>query len=234
VIDIRAAGAQIDRQQPMDEMYSHIAAKFPNKELRHAQSIVMNVASHGAPQPQRVVNLPVGYWYSSADRTKVLQVRNNGLAYSQMKPYTDWATFSSEGRRYWDLYAEYALPGKIQRAGLRYVNQFSVPTSVDRLGEYLRVQPYIPAEISPTISGFTMQVRYPLANIEGMCNCSVAIPIVPPNSASVQIIIDIDVFVEDHTGTKLSDPWRVIETLHHEKNRLFFESVTPKCLELFK
>lgn len=55
-----------------------------------------------------------------------------------------------------------------------------------------------------------------------------------PQTRTLPVIIDIDVFKETDLAPDSDELWRFLGMMRKVKNQAFFDSVTPKCLELFR
>lgn len=53
-------------------------------------------------------------------------------------------------------------------------------------------------------------------------------------SEATPVILDIDVFKEEEFDPNGESPWAYLQKLRGFKNRIFFESITPELLELYK
>jgi uncharacterized protein (TIGR04255 family) len=170
-----------------------------------------------------------------ADEKQLVQVRPQGFSFNRLAPYSNLDDYLSEIARTWRLYVELVSPVQIRVIRLRYINRILVPLTANAvdLDEFLKNAPRLPDEDSLALSGFFSQQ----AAVEKGTGHQVNLVLTtqPPVSEKLPVILDITV-----ASQSTADPadWPkvmpVIGSLRILKNRIFFNTLTDKCIELFQ
>ncbi|HYT48660.1 MAG TPA: TIGR04255 family protein, partial [Burkholderiales bacterium] len=82
--------------------------------------------------------------------------------------------------------------------------------------------------------GFLARIVVPHAETGSHIAMSQMLEAANPQTGTVPVIIDIDVFKETELPVDSGALWEILGKMRHVKNQAFFDSVTPRCLELFK
>ncbi len=173
-----------------------------------------------------------GQLLKSADGKKIAQFRLDGFTYNWLRPYESWKSLRQEAMSRWEDYLSVVTPEEVTRIALRYVNRFSIELPTE-LNTVLRVPPELPPEIPSRIAQFLF--RWVVDDPETNARCHITQSSEDSKKANcTDIILDIDCFVIGTPGFPLEDLWGHLDELRVLKNRIFFNSLTPKALELFK
>lgn len=174
----------------------------------------------------------VGYRLSKANDSRVLQIRRDGLAYSHMAPYSEWATFKAEAQPLWAQYRA-AIPGaKLVRCALRYINRVDIPGINIESYDYFTLYPKIPEQLpQQDVNGMALSVQMPQRDLECMAviNQTLVEPIKPGH---ISIIFDIDVFRLGIEAWQDSEIWAFLDKLRDRKNEIFEACITDRTRDL--
>jgi uncharacterized protein (TIGR04255 family) len=169
------------------------------------------------------------------DERQLVQVRANGFSFNRLAPYTGLDDYLPEIERTWRLYADLVSPVQLRSIRLRYINRILVPMTAGTvdLDEFLKIGPRLPDEKRLVLSGFLNQ----FAAIEKDSGHQVNLVLVaqPPVNEKLPVILDITVasaLTADGADWSLMMP--TIESLRSLKNRIFANTLTPRCIELFQ
>ena len=175
----------------------------------------------------------IGYQFVNADRTIIIHCKQDGLAISRMKPYTDWAHVFGEFKRFWGRYVSLIKPEIIRQIAVRYVNRFDLPGSKIELSDYFRTYPQVSEDIQADLSGFLNQLQIPQLDIQGHAVITqVGVP--PAFPGVISILLDIVVSLPQDkpaTNDAIDLP---METLHRRKNELFEACMKPAARDLIR
>jgi uncharacterized protein (TIGR04255 family) len=169
------------------------------------------------------------------DEKQVVQVRRQGFSFNRLAPYSSLDNYLPEIEHAWRLYVDLVSPVQIRVIRLRYINRILVPLTANivDLDVFLRIAPRLPDEDSLALSGFLSQQ----AAVEKSTGHQVNLVLTaqPPVSEKLPVILDITV-----ASQSTADPadWSkilaVIGSLRALKNRVFFNTLTAKCIQLFQ
>lgn len=164
--------------------------------------------------------------------TTVVQFRVDGISFSQVGKYDEWARFRDRAMEPARSYLAMAGIDRVKRIALRYINVIRFPESRVSLEEYLPASPIIPPGLPQTIAGFFQRVVLPIP--EDGLTAVITQALGDPPQPTPSVILDIDVFAE--VTLPPSDPsWpKTFEKIREWKNRIFFEFINEKTVTLYK
>lgn len=169
------------------------------------------------------------------DEKQLVQVRARGFSLNRLAPYSTLDDYLPEIERTWRLFLSLGSPIQIRVVRLRYINRIELPMTEGRveLGDYLKVSPQLPDDTGLTSAGFFNQHAAVEAGTGNTVNIILATQ--PPQNDMLPIIFDI---TAEATGTAEPQPWAWIlsriESLRSLKNRIFWNTLTDRCLNLFQ
>jgi uncharacterized protein (TIGR04255 family) len=228
LLDIRVELPLDVKLDDLQRIHERISNLYPNRE---EQLLFQAQITGGANVSATANQSPVGYFYSSENRKKVLQVKIDGLTYSHLAPYDSWENFRDEAKYLWGIYQEIANPKTILEQSIRYVNRFDIPLPIRDFKDYFLTFP----EVSPNLpfqglSGCFMQLQIPQEDISAMLLLSQAI--IPPHEENVvSVLLDINIHP---LGTIDDDMWNLFEQMHSRVDSVFEGCITNKTRDLIK
>lgn len=176
-----------------------------------------------------------GLRFQSTDKEHIAQFNRDGFVFSRLEPYQSWEQLYDEGMRLWRVYVELAQPVEIHRIGLRYINRIQMPPDELRFEDYFELPPAPPKSLDLPFYGFMHQDMLAVPDHPYEINVIRMIqPLSAPGSSGFGLILDIDVFTTQ--GFELDETsleQRLLE-MRWLKNKVFFGSVTPSALKLFR
>jgi uncharacterized protein (TIGR04255 family) len=175
------------------------------------------------------------FQFLQEDEKQLVQIRMQGFSFNRLAPYTSLDDYLPEIERTWRLFVSIALPVQIRVVRLRYINRILLPLTNGRveLEDYLKVGPKLPDEDHLRLAGFLNQ--YAAVEIDTGHQVNIVLTSQPPESDRVPIIFDISV-ASVETAEPEDWAWLLAKTqsLRHLKNRIFRNSLTELCLNLFQ
>lgn len=234
VIDFRVklpSDFKLDAFQPLR---TQLAKDYPGfEEERVIQQMIKHEPGSAAEVSTRFSGIH-GYRFLSNDSKNVAQLRRDGFTFSQLNPYTRWDDVFAEAWRLWGLYIKAAKPLEVSRIAVRYINRMLFPLPFSNPEEYLKAPP-MTAEGWPTeMSAFLSRVVMHEAESDVSVNVIQALEPQIPAQSGVALIFDIDAY-EDVSLP--SDDVTISERfgkLREMKNRVFFNGLTTKAIDLFR
>ena len=212
-------------------VHERIKPDYPERAEQHAFQAQFTIGS-GPSATQSVI----GYRLASQDGKRIVQVRPNTFAFSQLAPYDKWETVRAEALRLWEIYRETVSPVRITRVGVRYINRVDVPSQLPGggidLDDYFQTAPRIAPSLPQTMTNYFMRIQLPLEET-GASAVITQTGVPPPSPGLVSTVLDIDVFIE---GGNLDEgsAWNRIDFLRHQKNRFFEACITDRVRELIR
>jgi uncharacterized protein (TIGR04255 family) len=176
-----------------------------------------------------------GYQFWQEDEKQLVQVRAQGFSFNRLAPYTSLDDYLSEIERTWRLFVGLVSPVEVQLVRLRYINRILLPTVDGRveLNNYLKMGPRLPDEERLTLLEFLDQ-HLAVERATGN-QVNVILTSQPLESSMLPIIFDI---AASRAQSIPPEDWNSllagIRSLRDLKNRVFRQSLTEQCLDLFR
>lgn len=173
--------------------------------------------------------------YFSADEKQLIQFRPAGFSFNRLAPYSTLDEYFPEIERTWRIFVDIAKPVVCRAVRLRYINRIHLPMTEGRveIDDYLKLAPRLADEERLTFVGFFNQhsVLEPATGNQ----VNIVFATQPPADDRVPIIFDIEAFKD--VSSEPGD-WQTISgriaSLRALKNLVFANSLTDKCLNLFR
>lgn len=170
-----------------------------------------------------------------ADEKQLVQVRAQGFSFNRLAPYTSLDDYLPEIERTWRLFVGLASPVQIRVVQLRFINRILLPIVEEpiQLDDYLKIGPRLPDEEKLMFVGFLNQQAVVEKDTGNQAN--IVLTTQPKENDKLPIIFDICV-----TAAGIAEPedwpWILarIGSLRALKNRIFRNTLTERCLNLFR
>ncbi|HEY7298291.1 MAG TPA: TIGR04255 family protein [Xanthobacteraceae bacterium] len=175
------------------------------------------------------------YRFLQDDERQLVQVRSQGFSLNRLAPYTTLDDYLPEIERAWGLYVNLVSPVQIRVIRLRYINRILVPMTAGQidLDEFFKIGPRVPDEEKLMLSGFLEQQ----ASIEKGTGYQVNLVLTAQSPAEQKLPVILDITVASTDVLEAAD-WAsmlpILQSLRSLKNRIFANSLTSKCIELFQ
>jgi uncharacterized protein (TIGR04255 family) len=234
VIEIRVAPQRAGAlsQKVLGPMAMALKGEFPKQAPM--QMLQMGVAARqpGAGLTQSFSQADIGFRLSRGDDSRVLQIRQEGFAYSHLAPYSDWKTFRGEAQPLWEQYRALCPDAKLTRCALRYINRIDIPANRVEIEDYFELCPRIPKALPQSdVSASTMSLQMPQVDLDCVANINQGLsePVKPDH---ISFILDIDVFKLGIESWHDADLWPYLDRLRVRKNEIFEACITDRTREL--
>lgn len=228
LIDIRVTLPKEARTlEHLAALDSKFCKLYPEKKTI---SVVQYKIQPDHPETEEKKSTQLGFRYTNADSTQVIQAAVNGFTFSRLRPYEDWERLKAEAERTWTIYSDHVRQETITRVATRYINKLVLPGPALDFDHYLRYVPKVPKVLPQALGAFLSQIV--VTDSQGELNAIITQSF-QPSPAEISVVLDIDVFRE-RVFTDMSEAWSVIERLRAFKNQIFFDCVTEKTARLFE
>jgi len=195
----------------------------------------LRIEAAGAAHPRTSTHSALqAFQYLHEDEKQLVQLRPQGFSFNRLAPYTSFDDYLPEIERTWRSYVELAAPVLVRVIRLRYINRILLPlaaSSID-LDEFLKIGPKLPYEGLVLYGFLTQQVAFEKATRHQV---NLVLTTQQPVSEKLPVILDISVWSEELLNPR---DWpkigEVIGSLRTLKNRIFFNTLTTKCIKLLQ
>jgi uncharacterized protein (TIGR04255 family) len=175
-----------------------------------------------------------GFRYLSDDQKRIFQARLDGFTFNRLSLYTKWEDLREEANSLWLLYKKITSPELITRVALRYINNLKIPMPIKEFGDYLTAPPTVSEALPQGVTSFLTRINIYDPELDANAIITQALEPSGPEPAFLPVILDIDVFRIQSKGIDEQEAWNLLDKLRHFKNKIFFESITDKLLEVYK
>lgn len=218
-------------EKPARDQFRDTYPKFQLKMLREHKF----VTKADAP-PQTSIRQEIqAIQFLNEDEKQLVQIRSQGFSFNRLKPYSSLDEYVPEIQRTWEMFLKLASPVQIRSIRLRYINRILLPLDRGKvdLQDYLKIGPRLPDETRLSFSGFLNQ--HSAVEEETGNDVNIVLASQAQENEDLPIIFDITVA---KTETMAPPSWTSIisriQSLRKLKNRIFRDTLTEQCLELFQ
>lgn len=231
VIDFRVRLEKKIEVESLLKFEERVKGKYTLRDKTREAHVALPVGNEDRPQSS-ISSRVIGYNFESTNKEYVIQLGLEGLTISRLPHYTTWEDFLNEAKVIWGHFSKIVGSVTITRSALRYINRLELPGPSVDFDEYLTAPPQIPPGLPQHLVEFISRNIIPVEEAKAAIILTQAFrPVFTGNV--LPVILDIDVFSEREINAIDGQQWEVLETLRILKNRAFFNSITPKTLELF-
>ena len=231
LIDIRGTPAGVFEFNLDNDIYKEVMRGYPKKEEISFNQIGIQI-NQNKPVQTITQQAPYGYRFTSSDDKQIVQFKKDGFTFSRLEPYKTWEQMRDSAKILWNLYSSINPLQVVSRVATRYINVIKLPLPFSDFDEYLTASPQIPSTLPQSVSGFFTRtiINEPQQGI----SCIITQAMEGQDKEHLSITLDIDVIKIEQFAPDSDQIWYTLENIREFKNKVFFEYVTEKCLELFQ
>jgi uncharacterized protein (TIGR04255 family) len=235
VLDIKAKISDEITLETFEEFQAEIKDRFKERKTRHSfrADFPLSPGKDNITPPITQIGGADGYLFRSPKEDKIVQTRLDGFTFNKLRPYENWNSFRDEARLLWELYSKIAMPSRVEKIALRYINRIEIPLPFVDFNEYILINIQIPSTLPQGLSHFFMRLELPNEEIQAIAVITSTMQ-KTTESQKLPLIFDIDVQKNNIYTGEMSEMWKDFDLLRGFKNEIFFNSITEKAKELFK
>lgn len=218
-------------QEPAKAAY---VDRYPTVRNRFLREVTIQQKAEGEIDPSFRQGLR-GYMYLQEDGKQLIQVRTNGFSFNRLAPYSSFDDYLPEIIRTWGLFRDVTKPVQVNVIRLRYINRIELPITDGKveLEDFFKVAPKLPEEDRLSFTGFLN--RYDAVEDDTGFQVSVVLATEPPQAHLRPLIFDnAATAVNPIDPSDLSRIEAILRALRALKNRVFRNTLSEQCLELFQ
>ncbi len=219
--------------QTLESVYSVFEKDFPEKKIIHRGKVDVTFRKDKPVALQAEDMGPEVIIFSSADQKKIIQLKRDSFSFSWVGKYSKWEEFSSKALELWNKADKILKREALIRTGSRFINNLNIPQNVE-LKEIIVNSPTLPKGTSFEMAGFLNQMTLYDDNNSVSAVVCLGLDRNEIKEPKLPVIFDIDVFSLDiipNENTKINEN---LNKLRVFKNSIFFNSLTPKGMELYQ
>ena len=139
--------------------YERIKSDFPVKRRREIQEAQITMGPDTASAG--VQRLPPWMQFRTEEGNLMIQVAENLVVVNQLLPYRHFENWEPIIYETLNVYNEVALPERIVRMGLRYINRIEIPGTIIAMEDYFTIYPNLPPSLGNRHGAFLVRVEVP-------------------------------------------------------------------------
>lgn len=219
-------------EQSAKEMFRE---HYPDAQPRYLQEVRVATGQDGAFNSSLQRSLQA-WMFRASDGNQLVQVRQSGFSFNRLAPYAGFDVCLPLIEEAWRRYRDLVDPIVVREIRLRYINRLLLPVGEvekEGLNHFLAIEAAPPAGTRLERSEFLMQ--YQASDPDTHFRAGVILAGQPPVKEQLPVVFD--------NGVSAGGEWEpadwesvvgVLESLRELKNRIFFQTVKPSCLEQFR
>jgi uncharacterized protein (TIGR04255 family) len=208
--------------------------RYPHFQLRLMEEFQIKTEENG-PLVQNRKRAVQAFQFRQDDQAQLVQVRSQGFSFNRLKPYTTLTDYLEEIESCWRKFVEIANPVQIRSVRMRYINRILLPLVNDALEfqDYIQACPQLPKNSDLAFVGFLNQ--HSAVELATGNEVTIVLTTQAPENDRLPIIFDLTV-CSQRSGEVENWGWILeqILSLRSLKNRIFENTLTEKCLNLFR
>lgn len=181
----------------------------------------------------RVIPEPSLRFWRQDDESGVFSVTPYRLAVSHFRPYPSWEGFREIILKGAEAYQRILNPTRVNRIGLRYINEVSVGQLPVRLEEFFNFYPFVGPTVGRDLSRFHCLVQMPFEdNRDSLILQMVSTD--PSEEQGAEFVLDLDYFLAPPNHLELDETTRWLERAHTNLQSVFEGCLTESARGLFQ
>ncbi|MGH7149661.1 MAG: TIGR04255 family protein [Planctomycetota bacterium] len=234
LIDLRVEAPQGAEVRRLGDLGERIAARYPAREERKGRRVQVDLGPDRASLVREDEPALHGYAFRSGDGRQVVQVSSEGFTVNRLKPYLGWDPLREEARVLWEEYRRIVSPVRVVRLAVRTINRIELPLPVGEMRQFFRTFPEIAPGLPQGMLEFLLRVVVQDPALRAHAIVTQGLEPLAPEATRAPVILDVDVFRECGCPPESPEVWSLLEGLRELKNRVFFESLTERTVDLFR
>jgi uncharacterized protein (TIGR04255 family) len=223
----------IDFASLQDAVKNTYGDRYPTVRPLFFQEAKIESKSDAPPQMSVRGGIQAFQCFNETEK-QLVQVRVQGYSFNRLAPYTSMDDYLPEIERTWNLFLKLMSPVQLRVVRLRYINRILLPLTNGQveLEQYLKMN-LRPGDDKLMMTGFLNQ--YAAEEKETRHEVNVVVTSQPPEKDRLPIIFDNCVA---SVANVQPQEWNwilaKIQSLRDLKNRVFKNTLTDACLNLFQ
>ncbi len=210
-------------------VYEKVQNEFPKKRLAKTFAIGVEI---GPERVQQQLLTTDRMQFLQEDEKTLIQIDQNLLVINRLKPYPTWEAFQPQVRTGFEAYRTVADPKGIQRMGLRYINQISLPGPPPKIEDYFEFRPFVGPNLPQAFGAFAVAIQIPYEEARDVLRLQLTRAVVEM-SDTLSVTLDLNYEMAQPDRVPLDDVFAWLDTAHRHVEAVFEASITERLRETF-
>jgi uncharacterized protein (TIGR04255 family) len=213
--------------------YERVKDEFPRKQQREIQEAQITLGQGTASAG--VQRLPPWMQFLSENSNLMIQVAENLLVVNQLPPYRHFEDWEQVVYKALDVYEEVALPQRVARIGLRYINRIEISGTKISMEDYFTIYPQLPQSLGNTHGPFLVRVEVPQAEQGHTVLITFGTPVPPqPMEGKQAFMLDLYDMASLDIPLDEIELKKEIQRAHNNVVMAFEDSITDQLRDLLE
>jgi uncharacterized protein (TIGR04255 family) len=212
--------------------YEQVKDEFPQKRQREIQRAEISLGASEATAGVR--RMPPWMQFVSEAKHRMIQIAKDLLVVNQLCPYPHFAEWEPEVYQALGIYRELALPKKVSRLGLRYINRVVIPEERVRMEDYFTIYPNLPPRLGNLHGSFMVRVEVPRLEQGQLVITFGTAPSPDPGQVQQAFMLDFYDILPINESIDAVDFKKEIQRAHDNIAVAFEDSITDRLRSLFE
>lgn len=209
-------------------LFQNIEKEFPRKENVKEGVIEFFLNKQENPEPKISHSESEFPRFLSSEGNIFVLLKRNIISIHCVKPYIGWTEFKEKIVFILNKYFEVTTPNKIERIGLRYINEIVVNKDEFKLAENLDFRPYFADNLTKEEDVLGMQVGLVSKDADNFYK--IQLNNLEKEGGIYAFMLDTDYFKLNASKEEVDD-W--LEKAHNKIEEVFKKSLKEKLIETF-
>lgn len=214
------------------QLYDKIGQEFSER----AQIKGLGVLVEAAAQEQPIATIHTGperVQLKRKDGSAMVQVGPHLLAVNHLRPYPNWETFADLVMRIFGVYRTLAPQFRLERVGLRYINQIDLPKSPFQMKSLITLAPPLTGALDRPLKSYYQRYEIEQDNPKGLLIHQTGIRV--NQEDALILVLDLDFgSTQVQSLEKIEDVRVWLDTAHDRVYEAFVSSLNPQQYEKMK
>lgn len=135
-------------QEQINLFYGKVKDSFPIQKKRKMHQLKFKIETEKTLEENKNSFGQESYefeQYLSEDEKYSVQLDKGKISIHRIKPYTSWKEFSPLIQQVYKSYVDTFLPKKLERIGMRYINEVTIPSEDFSFSQYFTINASLPS-----------------------------------------------------------------------------------------
>ena len=176
--------------------------------------------------------LPLKFWRDS-DELGYIAVGPYRLGVHHFRPYPSWQRFREIIVKGTHAYQDVLKPSKVERIGLRYINDINLGRSTFTIEEFFEFYPFVGRNIPQNLSGFHCLVQFDFEDARDSLILQIRAAN-QPEDRNAHVILDLDYYLAKPGSVELAQSTEWLEKAHANLESVFEGCIRDSARALFR
>jgi len=229
--------ADISKEWNPDVMRAGLSKHYPDfPKIQEQRDFESKFTMSPGKDPESIATIHGvrGFILHGNDGGSAIQIRRDGFAFSQLKPYPDWDRFVDNAMSQWKISADWFGIDSPHSVFLRFINRLSYPIEDFKFADYFEHPPKPPMGTSWRFNSFREHNVYVSEDDRFLVESVFSRTGDPSPQKKVDFLLDLTIKPTESLAESGNSIESLLPEMRKLKNNAFFAKLTEPGLEPYK